>query len=388
MKINKISALLTAILLSYAGYSQVTNTLINGIYTFQKLKVTQESIFQGNVVLDNGLTLSGDAKFLNKIIGEALQVNGVANFAGNVTNAGDLNIAGNLRLTGYTGTTRLVALSADGSLVPAEGPVFNSPASGTITCGDFPAYWESSLNKLVTDSCSQDVKVGIGVRNPLQRLDVRGNAIVSQNLSVGQTTAPTQAIDVKGNVLVRGINGFSTSTSTASILLGDGQHYLKASKNKGVSLGTFGAADGFFLSQLGNVGIGSGLTEPTAKLQISTTSTNVNDKLFLIEGTGGSKLLVTNDGKTYTNEVNVKMGSFPDYVFEKSYSLPSLDEVREYISQNKRLPNMPSATEVAEKGADLGEMNRLLVEKVEQLTLYILELEKRISQVEGNKTGK
>lgn len=59
-----------------------------------------------------------------------------------------------------------------------------------------------------------------------------------------------------------------------------------------------------------------------------------------------------------------------------------LNELEKYIKENKHLPNMPTAKEVEKNGADIGEINRLLVEKIEELTLYILEQEKRIKTLE------
>lgn len=63
----------------------------------------------------------------------------------------------------------------------------------------------------------------------------------------------------------------------------------------------------------------------------------------------------------------------------------SLPELRKFVQENRHLPNIPSAAEYAEKGVDLGEMNRLLLEKTEKLTLYILQLEERLKVLEeGN----
>lgn len=60
----------------------------------------------------------------------------------------------------------------------------------------------------------------------------------------------------------------------------------------------------------------------------------------------------------------------------------SLNELESYITTNKHLPNMPTAQQVETEGADLGEINRVLVEKVEELTLYIIALNKRMEQLE------
>jgi len=99
----------------------------------------------------------------------------------------------------------------------------------------------------------------------------------------------------------------------------------------------------------------------------------------------GYKLAV--EGKIRTREVRVDQDNWPDYVFDKDYNLPSLEEIQKHIKEKGHLINIPSAKEVAKNGVELGEMNKLLLEKIEELTLYILKQEERISQLE-RKTSK
>ena len=87
-------------------------------------------------------------------------------------------------------------------------------------------------------------------------------------------------------------------------------------------------------------------------------------------------------GKIYTTEVIVQASvPVPDYVFEKSYKLRPLGELEDFIAQHKHLPEIPSANEVAGQGLGLSEMNLLLLKKVEELTLYLIEQEKEINQL-------
>lgn len=89
--------------------------------------------------------------------------------------------------------------------------------------------------------------------------------------------------------------------------------------------------------------------------------------------TGSFKLAV--EGKIGAREVNVTTTTaWPDYVFEKDYSLPSLEEIKTYVSINKHLPEVPSAKDVETNGVNLGEMNALLLKKIEELTLYMIEV--------------
>lgn len=84
------------------------------------------------------------------------------------------------------------------------------------------------------------------------------------------------------------------------------------------------------------------------------------------------------DGNIRTREVRVDQDTWPDYVFDKDYDLPTLEEIQNYIQEKGHLPNIPSAAEVQADGLELGEMNRLLLEKIEELTLYTLEQQEKI----------
>lgn len=80
-------------------------------------------------------------------------------------------------------------------------------------------------------------------------------------------------------------------------------------------------------------------------------------------------------GTLYTEQVIVSASSsWPDYVFDDDYKMMSLEEVESFVSENKHLPGIPTASEVQQEGQNLAEINRLLVEKVEELTLHMIDL--------------
>ena len=96
--------------------------------------------------------------------------------------------------------------------------------------------------------------------------------------------------------------------------------------------------------------------------------------------------LLAVDGKGIFEELRVEMsGQWPDYVFEEEYDLRTISELSRFIEQHGHLPNIPSAAEIESKGILLGEMQNRMIEKIEELTLYIIELENRISHLEGAK---
>lgn len=88
-------------------------------------------------------------------------------------------------------------------------------------------------------------------------------------------------------------------------------------------------------------------------------------------------------GDIAVEEVRSHMKSlWPDYVFQDDYQVPSAEYLSEYISNNGHLPGIPSASEIEEKGLDLGEMQRLMLEKIEELMLSIIEMEKKVKVLE------
>ncbi|WP_420603227.1 DUF2341 domain-containing protein [Flagellimonas sp.] len=87
------------------------------------------------------------------------------------------------------------------------------------------------------------------------------------------------------------------------------------------------------------------------------------------------------DGKLITEEVKVQLsGNWPDYVFKEGYDLPTLEEIQKYIKEKGRLPNIPSAKEVEANGVDLGEMDKLLLEKIEQLILFTIKQQQLLQE--------
>ena len=110
-------------------------------------------------------------------------------------------------------------------------------------------------------------------------------------------------------------------------------------------------------------------------------STNLDAET--LTNAAGYKLKVF--GKIIGEEVRVQLKSaWPDYVFENDYKRLSIDELERFITVNKHLPNVPSAAEVETKGQELGEMQRKMMEKIEELSLYIIDLKKEIDLLKKN----
>jgi hypothetical protein len=89
------------------------------------------------------------------------------------------------------------------------------------------------------------------------------------------------------------------------------------------------------------------------------------------------------NGNIEANKIRVSTESWWDKVLKPDYKLRSLSQLETFIKENKHLPDIPSEKEVKENGIDVGEMNALLVKKIEELTLYTIEQQKEIEQLKG-----
>lgn len=130
---------------------------------------------------------------------------------------------------------------------------------------------------------------------------------------------------------------------------------------------------------------------------------NTTNSHFSIENPVGTKLLYANlqgnvgigtsspsekfevEGKVKANSFIADASSFPDYVFTDEYKLKPLNEVKAFIKNNHHLPGVPSEQEVVENGLDIKDITIKAIEKIEELHLYIFELEERLRALENNK---
>lgn len=205
--------------------------------------------------------------------------------------------------------------------------------------------------------------MGLGIKNPLYRLDINGKLrINSFPLIIGDDNTSDHSIrfatfyDNSMSGQIRYIN-FGRNAS----LLNTGElafnHNADNSSANWVSLGLFGqnAHERLYVLGDGNVGIGT-------------------------QESGGYKLSV--NGKIRAQEVKIEASNWPDYVFDEDYKIASLSEIKFFIHENKHLPEIPSASTMEKDGIDVGKMNSLLLKKIEELTLHLIQKEQQIDDLE------
>lgn len=186
----------------------------------------------------------------------------------------------------------------------------------------------------------------------------------SGNVGIG-TTTPPEKLTVFGNFKLSGGMYWDWPNRIIEIYSADGLSQAIRFRNSmgtgyGNPNGGFDFADhlGTSVMRINNYAVGIGTTN-----------------------TGTFKLAV--EGKIGAREVRVTNANpWPDYVFSDQYKLKSLATLEDYIKRYNHLPNMPSAQEVKDNGIELGNMNARVVEKIEELTLYVIALNKKIETLE------
>lgn len=190
-----------------------------------------------------------------------------------------------------------------------------------------------------------------------------GASYFNGNIGIGVVPAgPNPKLHVRGGDYTNTIADFNTKSALR----------LDAG-NPAISLAVgYNAQDQPLLQSYNNI-VGNAVN-----LQINPYGGNV--VIGAIDGKG-YKLAVA--GNMIAEKVKVKLqGGWPDYVFNKEYVLPSLQEVERFIALKGHLPNVPSAEEVKRDGIDVEDMNKTLLRKVEEVTLYLIELEKKVAALQ------
>lgn len=197
---------------------------------------------------------------------------------------------------------------------------------------------------------------------------------------------PIAALDNTGNMQIAGVitSGSSTVWGKDANFVGSDMFIGRNSSAAGI-----GRSPSIQFQDNGS-GARAMLQAGSAGVQLFTTTASSWSEIFRITldgrmglGTtspGSFKLAV--EGKIGAREVNVTtVDPWPDYVFFDTYKLPSLESVKKFISVNHHLPEIPSAKDVEANGINVGEMNALLLKKIEELTLYVIDQQKQIEEL-------
>ena len=193
------------------------------------------------------------------------------------------------------------------------------------------------------------------------KFSVGGSGYFQGNLGIG-VSGSTSPLAVSGTdevVTVEGTNPYiqlENGPDQIGYIRANSDDFLiatNAENDFGNLIFRTNGTDRMYIDASGNVIIGSTATSPKP----------------------GYKLSV--DGKVVVEELFVQLSPWPDYVFGNDYALMPLTEVESFISQNNHLPGVPTAEEIETGGLPVGEMQKILMEKIEELTLYVIEIQKQ-----------
>lgn len=212
--------------------------------------------------------------------------------------------------------------------------------------------------------------VGVGVLSPQAKLQVKG-------------TEGSNEFSPQEDILHIGGNELGANGGYAGIRIGgtsDGRYFTSIRSIKTSFYGDFwNNALTFHVVNTNTYNILREVMRMTSDGFVGIGVINPTEKLT-VDGT------IKANGNIKAKKVIVSQTGWPDYVFDPSYSLRSLSELESFITKNKHLPDMPSAKEVEDRGISVGDNQALLLKKIEELTLYLIEQDKKINYLmEENK---
>ncbi len=321
---------------------------------------------------------------------------------GNTFTVASLGASSGLTLEGSDATTQ-VRIRMNNNMPGGQNYILQSTANGVpVGGGKFSIRNENrGENVFVIDSVG---RFGFGLENPEARLDVNGAVKLGTTLgSVAEGMVRWTGSDFEGydgsswlSLTGEGNQAWSDATLSAhsyrtgkvsigtTVSFPDDQVLIRnndllANNPLRVQVGT---STKFYVTNTGGVSVGSSHDTPP------TDGMYVKGDVTIGTQTPAVGYALSVNGKAIVEELTVEMsGDWPDYVFTPEHSRPALPELKQAIAELGHLPGVPSADAVAEHGIHVGEMQTTLLEKVEELTLYIIELEERLAEVEGNAAG-
>ncbi|MCK9403724.1 MAG: hypothetical protein M0Q26_10035 [Chitinophagaceae bacterium] len=361
-----------------------------------KLDVNGTGNFSGNALSVNGnnpalnITSSNATlySYLNLSAGSAnnqIFTLGQSYTSNNIYDAGALVLAANTTGVniGAIGGSGIIKLFTGGSnermRIDASGFVgigTTSPGAPLDISGSSRAYMQfnetgtggRAYQILSTNNANSDAGGGkFAFRDP----GVSGSAgyriVIDNTGNVGVGTTNPDAgskLHVAGGILVSGAFSSTSGNTGGFDYFGGGSRFF--------SMGTSGATKGTF-TWIAKGADGSSTTsmiiDPNGNIGIGTITT-LSEKLSVNGNISAKKLIVTQTG-------------WSDYVFDKDYKLRSIQNLEAFINQNKHLPEVPTAKEVEANGISVGDNQALLLKKIEELTLYMIEMNKSNNQMKA-----
>jgi len=277
-------------------------------------------------------------------------------------------------------TARQVVYTTDSVGIGTTNPTaklhVNSGTSGELirlgSNDPMIGFYQSSTLTGFADISGSDFRIGTVASNDA------GKAIIRVNGGDRLTVAPDGNVGIANNTpvsqlhILGGTDAGLTSNNNGYLMLGSAASGNLIFDNNEIQARNVVAGSDLFIQNDGGNVILCGAEQGGVGIGVTSGASIPAGYLLAV------------DGKVLTEEVRVELsGDWPDYVFENDYKLTPFDKLRNFIAENKHLPNIPAAAEVEKNGFELGDMQKRMVEKIEELTLYMLQLESEMKEMKG-----
>ena len=267
---------------------------------------------------------------------------------------------GSLSITQPPASGQYINLTRAGVFPWSIGTAYNT---SVFAIGQGTANDAAFTNPFFTISTTGEV--GIGILRPLAKLHVESGDNKTYASILATTTAEANKLVVS--------SGNTTGANTEVFRI----------SHEFPGYGDGGRNNGFISFKRGgsyNDGVVEFGTKGTTRMRISS---NGNVGIGLPAGKEADAAL-TVKGTIHATQVRIDLsGALADYVFDKNYKLMDLKDVENYVNEHSHLPEVPSASEVATNGMDLGEMQNKMLQKIEELTLYVIKQQKEIEALKA-----
>jgi hypothetical protein len=368
---------------------------ITYLLAFPALLMSTQLVAQENTISENGnvglgtgataptarLTVAGSTRIDSTLlVRDSVTMSSSARVGADLKVDGDLylpNIAQldglheeTILVSGANGVTQKLAIGALRDVMYSRncdlvGGIVTSPS------------WANGPNKLFSE-CPQ-VLVGVGTSTPTRNLDVVGVAKVSNHIWSNGSLSVGADINTFSKCFIANTNRTAAIQVKAT---GNTQPYQRLlffeydnADTKILEVtNTSTSRSPFILKADGAMDIDNGVTNT---LHLGT------DGMFSISNNTRKTFVVEANGLTRARKIKVDADVWADYVFEDNYKLMPLADVESFLKEHKHLPSVPSEKVMKEEGIDLAEMNVKMMEKIEELTLYLIQQNKELEKVKA-----